>query len=58
MPHRKRRDSPTLLHTVARRLLVLLSIGSALVALLRAIDPNWVALLAQLARRLLTRSDN
>lgn len=58
MPRRRRPYFSPLIGTVARRLLVLLSIGTALVALLRAIDPNWMWLWMQLARRLLTRNGN
>jgi hypothetical protein len=52
MPHRKRRNSYSLLATVARRLVLLLGVGTALAALLRAIDPQWLDLLVRLARRI------
>jgi hypothetical protein len=52
MPHRKRRDSYSLLATITRRLVLLLGIGTALAALLRAIDPQWLDLLVRLVRRI------
>jgi hypothetical protein len=52
MPHRKRRNSSSPLTTVARRLVLLLGVGTALVALLRAIDPQWLDLLVRLVRRI------
>lgn len=56
MRRRRQRGSYSTLETVVRLLVVLLGVGTALVALLRALDPHWMDLWAELARRLLTRN--
>lgn len=55
MRHRRRRDSWNSLTTVAQILVLLLAVGSALVALLHAINPQWLDLWVQLVQRILTR---
>lgn len=58
MRRRKQRPSWDRLTTMGRLLLLLLTIGTALVALLRAIDPQWLDLWVRLVQRVLTRQDN
>lgn len=58
MRRRRRRPSWDLLSTTGRVLLLLLAVGSALVALLHGIDPLWLEHSIQWVRSLLTLSGN
>jgi hypothetical protein len=58
MQRRKRRDTSRSMAVKASQLQALLGIGLALVALLRAIDPQWQEVLGRLVQLILTRPDH
>lgn len=58
MQHRRRRNTSLNTTTILKQLPLVLTVGSGLVALLRAIDPQWQDLLIPLVRWILTRPDH